>query len=168
MTAAAVLAQAGMWLAAFVVGGLIGRALRRAVRRRAIRRRPVWTDDVVVNGQRVGVVRVEGRVSAEEAQRIRKAFIAANISRPDLEFERLKALADVRYRFYGDGGTIHSTGYVDVEVHDGQVVAVWFRCQMLPFKTAAVDAERARVMLGARVLPSIAGVVFVESPRSAL
>ena len=37
-------------------------------------------------------------------------------------------------RFYGDGGTIHSTGHLDVEVDDnGVVVAVWYRCLTLPF-----------------------------------
>lgn len=44
-------------------------------------------------------------------------------------------------RFYGDGGTIHGTGHLDVEVKDGQVVAVWFRCQMLPFRVFARDGE---------------------------
>ncbi len=49
-------------------------------------------------------------------------------------------------RYYGDGGTIHSTGYLDVETRDGHVVAVWFRCQMLPFRQTEVDAERAAQM----------------------
>lgn len=37
-------------------------------------------------------------------------------------------------RYYGDGGTIHATEALDVIVRGGNVVAVWFRCQMLPFK----------------------------------
>lgn len=37
-------------------------------------------------------------------------------------------------RYYGDGGTYHSSGVLDVGVKDGKVVAVWFRCQQLPFK----------------------------------
>lgn len=38
-------------------------------------------------------------------------------------------------RYYGDGGTIHGSTWLDVEVDgDGQVVAVWFRCQMLPWR----------------------------------
>ena len=41
-------------------------------------------------------------------------------------------------RYYGDGTTIHSTGHLDVEVFEGKVVAVWFRCQMLPFEQADV------------------------------
>lgn len=48
-------------------------------------------------------------------------------------------------RFYGDGNTIHSTGHLDVETRDGKVVAVWFRCQMLPFKQAEVGASRASI-----------------------
>lgn len=37
-------------------------------------------------------------------------------------------------RYYGNGGTIHGTTKLDVGVIDGEVVAVWFRCQMLPFE----------------------------------
>lgn len=37
-------------------------------------------------------------------------------------------------RYYGDGGTIHGTGMLDVMVDDvGVVRAVWFRCQKLPY-----------------------------------
>ena len=38
--------------------------------------------------------------------------------------------------YYGDGGTIHGTGHIDVEVDPdtGEVTAVWFRCLNLPFK----------------------------------
>lgn len=36
--------------------------------------------------------------------------------------------------FYGGDKTIHSTGTIDVQLNkDGDVVAVWFRCRMLPF-----------------------------------
>jgi hypothetical protein len=46
-------------------------------------------------------------------------------------------------RFYGDGGTIHSTGTVDVEVgKDGRVVAVWYRCLNLPFMVSDTGAQR--------------------------
>lgn len=45
-------------------------------------------------------------------------------------------------RYYGDGGTIHGSGFVHVEVCDGEVVAVWFRCQQLPFQ--AVEVSKAR------------------------
>lgn len=47
-------------------------------------------------------------------------------------------------RYYGDGGTIHSSGQVDVEVDaNGQVVAVWFRCQPLPFRQSTARDARA-------------------------
>ena len=50
-------------------------------------------------------------------------------------------------RFYGDGGTIHRTGFVDVETDAmGTVVAVWFRCQPLPFKQTFVAPARATEM----------------------
>lgn len=51
-------------------------------------------------------------------------------------------------RYYGDGGTVHSTGHLDVELHDGAVVAVWFRCQPLPFRQHTVDRRRAVSMAG--------------------
>lgn len=36
--------------------------------------------------------------------------------------------------FYGGDKTWHNTGTVDVQLNkDGDVVAVWFRCRMLPF-----------------------------------
>lgn len=46
-------------------------------------------------------------------------------------------------RYYGDGGTIHSTGHLDIETFHGTVVAVWFRCQPLPFEQHEVDGPRA-------------------------
>lgn len=49
-------------------------------------------------------------------------------------------------RYYGDGGTIHATNTIDVEIHDGQVVGVWFRCQQLPFRQSDVTPERAAEM----------------------
>jgi hypothetical protein len=61
-------------------------------------------------------------------------------------------------RFYGNGGTIHSTGHLDVETRGGKVVAVWFRCQMLPFNQVEVDGDRAVAMVRAIDLPSISGV----------
>jgi hypothetical protein len=46
-------------------------------------------------------------------------------------------------RYYGDGGTIHSTGQLDVGVdRQGRVVAVWFRCQLLPFEQYDADDDR--------------------------
>ena len=50
-------------------------------------------------------------------------------------------------RFYGDGGTIHNTDHVDVEVHEGRVVAVWFRCQPLRFKQSDWGPQRAEEMI---------------------
>lgn len=66
--------------------------------------------------------------------------------------------------YYGGNGTIHHTGYVDVEVDKkGKVVAVWFRCMMIPFKQANVDKERANEMERAYKesnLPNLSGIVF--------
>lgn len=47
---------------------------------------------------------------------------------------------------YGGDKTIHRTKHLDVEVHNGRVVAVWFRCMQLPFEEHKVDARRAAEM----------------------
>jgi hypothetical protein len=49
-------------------------------------------------------------------------------------------------RFYGDGGTIHDTGDIDVELHNGKVVAVWYRCQALQFTQSEAGPHRAADM----------------------
>lgn len=61
--------------------------------------------------------------------------------------------------YYGNGGTIHSTTELDVETDSaGRVVAVWYRCRMLPFRQETVDEERATAMRGVRDLPAITGI----------
>lgn len=42
-------------------------------------------------------------------------------------------------------GSDHS--WLDVETHNGVVVAVWFGCRMLPFRQIPVDINRAHSML---------------------
>jgi hypothetical protein len=59
-------------------------------------------------------------------------------------------------RYYGDGTTVHSSGHLDVEVFEGRVVAVWFRCQPLPFKQTDVSPERVAYTRGV-TLPEICG-----------
>lgn len=50
-------------------------------------------------------------------------------------------------RYYGDGGTVHSAGRLDIETDQtGRVVAVWFRCQALPFRVTTVSWSRADTM----------------------
>lgn len=49
-------------------------------------------------------------------------------------------------RIYGDD-TIHGTKLLNVEVDsNGRVVAVWFRCQPLPFDQMLADDVRSRDM----------------------
>lgn len=64
----------------------------------------------------------------------------------NMETYRQKQVLASPSRFYGDGGTIHGSTDLDVEVRDGKVVSVWFRCQMLPFNQRNVSAMRADVM----------------------
>lgn len=62
-------------------------------------------------------------------------------------------------RLYGGDRTIHDTEHLHVEVHKGEVVAVWFRCQMLPFEQVGVDKHRAVDMKdGGYVLPALVAV----------
>lgn len=57
---------------------------------------------------------------------------------------------------YGHDQTFHRTTHLDVEVDSqGHVVAVWFRCLMLPFEEHRVDAARATEMRRVQELPSI-------------
>jgi hypothetical protein len=60
-------------------------------------------------------------------------------------------------RFYGDDGTIHNDTTIDVETFNGEVVAVWFRCQLLSFRQDEVDMKRATDLLG-HIAPKITGV----------
>lgn len=58
-----------------------------------------------------------------------------------------QSLRESGLREYGGAGTIHSTERVDVEVTaDGDVVAVWFRCQPLPFKESFASTTRGADM----------------------
>jgi len=50
-------------------------------------------------------------------------------------------------RLYGHDGTIHRTEYVNVETYNGKVVAVWFRCQALPFDQSETGINRANEMI---------------------
>lgn len=71
----------------------------------------------------------------------------------------------MKLRYYGGDKTIHGTEYLDVEVHDGEVVAVWFRCQHLPFRVTHVDEVRSKEMLKCYVgspAPAINGVEVVD------
>ncbi len=50
-------------------------------------------------------------------------------------------------REYGRNITIHSSEHVDVETDAmGNVVSVWFRCQIIPFKQTRVSRDRQKDM----------------------
>ena len=69
-------------------------------------------------------------------------------------------------RYYGSDMTIHQTESVNVELDgDGNVVAVWFRCQPLPFTAHETDPRRAesmREMYREGRVPGIEAVVLRE------
>lgn len=69
---------------------------------------------------------------------------------------RQKAASPARY--YGDGGTIHATGSIDIEIFEGRVVSVWYRCQLLPFTQRWVTPERAVEMTGHSPRVTITGL----------
>jgi hypothetical protein len=52
-------------------------------------------------------------------------------------FDRKRKLASKSgNHFYGDGGTVHGSLKLDVEIdaETGEVTAVWYRCLNLPFQ----------------------------------
>lgn len=62
-------------------------------------------------------------------------------------------------RYYGAGGTIHGSARLDVEICAGEVVAIWFRCQRLPFRQDIVGESRANLLIEESAnLPEICGV----------
>lgn len=68
-------------------------------------------------------------------------------------------------RYYGDGGTIHNSTELDVETYKGNVVAVWFRCQMLPFRQIDVDSARAEEMRRSTYKAGLTGVEVIDDPK---
>jgi len=72
-------------------------------------------------------------------------------------------------RYYGGDGTLHDNVELDVELFNGQVVAVWFRCQVLPFVQEEVSQARADevqgLYLNRTALGKITGVEIMD-PRS--
>lgn len=66
--------------------------------------------------------------------------------------------------FYGGDGTIHQTGHVDVQLNkDGDVVAVWFRCRMLPFEQSTKYTKDSLPQQGQG---SIKGIVFEDDKEA--
>lgn len=86
------------------------------------------------------------------AERLDGAFGAKAVEHgfctgPEDPYDARQALCkETGTRYYGDGGTIHGTTHLDVEVHDGRVVSVWFRCQPLPYRQVEVAFARADSM----------------------
>jgi hypothetical protein len=81
------------------------------------------------------------------AKPVEHAFIE-NAPEPEFPFDRHQEICrENGTRYYGDGGTIHGTQHLHVETNiEGDVVAVWFRCQPLPFEQVVVGLSRAREM----------------------
>lgn len=80
----------------------------------------------------------------------------------DTPMNKRRALCDESgTRYYGGSDTIHQTGEINVEIHDGEVVAVWFRCAALPFTVSDHGADRAaemKRMYAEAGLPRIVGL----------
>lgn len=80
--------------------------------------------------------------------------------------EKIKAMfkktePKAKENFYGGDRTWHNTGTVDVQLNkDGDVVAVWFRCRMLPFTQSS--RYTADDVAGKQGPGSIKGVVFED------
>jgi hypothetical protein len=70
-------------------------------------------------------------------------------------------------KYYGDGGTIHRTTHIDIEVDpDGYVVGVWYRCRQLPFRATIVSRERAAEMRCAFARKTADGVFMPTSTHT--
>lgn len=80
----------------------------------------------------------------------------------DTNLAKVIEISNSQSRFYGGDNTIHHTGHLDVETRDGEVVAVWYRCQMLPFEQEEVDDDRARSMRSAMHHPAGPYGMFIE------
>lgn len=65
-------------------------------------------------------------------------------------------------RYYGGGGTWQDSDVLDVETRNGVVVAVWFRCQILPFRQAEIDADRAVAMQACPATVRMTGVEVLD------
>jgi hypothetical protein len=64
---------------------------------------------------------------------------------------------------YGHDKTWHQTEYLDVETDKhGTVVAVWFRCMLIPFKQSPVNGQRAKEMEKAYASHPLHSLVAVE------
>lgn len=81
-----------------------------------------------------------------------------------LRWKAKQSLAGEGRRYYGDGGTIHHTKHLHVETYKGTVVAVWFRCQRLPFEQVEVTQSRAVEMERHFVKPMLTGVEVEVEP----
>ena len=67
--------------------------------------------------------------------------------------------SDLGVTRYGYNKTWHRTHQINVETHEGRVVAVWFRCMVLPFTVSDYGLQRAiemdRLMLCRTALRTI-------------
>lgn len=70
--------------------------------------------------------------------------------------------------FYGGTGTIHQTPYLHVETQGESVVAVWYRCRLLPYVQVEVEPDRAEDMERAYIdnpVPALTGIEILEDSR---
>lgn len=71
--------------------------------------------------------------------------------------------------YYGNGGTIHHSGTIDIDVDkSGHVIQVWFRCRTLPFRVSFLDEYGDREPTGygsTDELGSITGVEIYHAER---
>lgn len=65
-------------------------------------------------------------------------------------------------RYYGDGGTIHGDGTIDIQVIDGRVTEVWYRCQILPFRVFENENYSTSYGSPGTGLPFITGVEVLD------
>jgi hypothetical protein len=89
--------------------------------------------------------------------------------RPSLWEKKQELAAPSKY--YGDGGTIHGSGTIDIDIDaNGHVVMVWFRCRTLPWRVSFLDERGNRSPIGYGStnndeLPFVTGIEVYDRDR---
>lgn len=101
-----------------------------------------WVVSVMKKGE--GIMSSPARLEAVKKLLARLQPVKIEVLDTNANHTLHDAMRDPQVRVYGHSGTIHSSEQLDIEVNaNGTVIAVWFRCQQLPFKQSYANGSRA-------------------------